>query len=143
MKRITLITVAAALVMLLAACEPYAEAQYTVVNASDSIAGIRLQMKSRQTGAHVSIHKRDTTVWSPDLQEEIVLLPNEYVVMYYRWEDDSHVPSHTPLWENIVAVRLGSRSLPPEVWNSKGLWHSDNKDGGNWEEWSYILMLEE
>ena len=140
MKQITLITVAAALVMLLAACDPFSEASYTAYNYSDSIVTIKL-------GNDVQyLHQlADTNVWrSSNEESECLLRPKESMFVRYTWTDAS-VGSHTPLWEKIASIQIGDQTLSPEKWEGGKQWQT-SKSGGHLfsfgETWTFQLFID-
>ena len=124
----------------LQSCDPSSGAIYRVRNASDSIVTIEFK-----EGIHYMKHTGDTVIGVTTTEEPgAKLLRQEYLVVAYLISD-TKVPSHTPLWENIVSISIGNQILPKEDWFGEKNWQTEKSGGHTFsfgEEWDFELILE-
>ena len=90
-------------------------------------------------------HTGDTVIGVTTTEEPgAKLLRQEYLVVAYLISD-TKVPSHTPLWENIVSISIGNQILPKEDWFGEKNWQTEKSGGHTFsfgEEWDFELILE-
>ena len=127
-------------VICLQSCDPSSGAIYKVRNASDSIVIIEFK-----DGIHYMKHTGDTVIGiSTTEKNSDTLNRQEYLVVGYLI-NDTKVPSHTPLWEDIVTISIGNQVLSKEDWYGEKNWQSEKSGGHTFsfgEEWDYELILE-
>ena len=127
-----------ALVILFTACDPYSEANYIISNGSDSLVTIELHKN-----LSYELHTKDTLVCcNSNEQPSFELLQYEYVKVSYGWMNPT-VGEHTPLWKDIVSIKIGNDIISPNSWK-ENCWLS-NKSGGHLfsfgEKWDYTLTV--
>ncbi|MBR6194230.1 MAG: hypothetical protein IKQ58_02055 [Prevotella sp.] len=127
-------------VLCLQSCDPSSGAIYKVRNASDSIVTIEFK-----EGIHYMKHTGDTVIAVSTTEGTYAILHRqEHLVVEYLIRD-TKVPSHTPLWENIVSISIGNQILSKEDWFGEKNWQTE-KSGGHafsfGEEWNFELILE-
>ena len=127
-------------VLCLQSCDPSSGAIYKVRNASDSIVTIEFK-----EGIHYMKHTGDTVIAVSTTEGPYAILHRqEHLVVEYLIRD-TKVPSHAPLWENIVSISIGNQILSKEDWFGEKNWQTE-KSGGHafsfGEEWDFELILE-
>ena len=117
-------------------CDPGSTVEYKICNMSNCDAIIELK---GNVGYNI-IHKDSITYHHSSERANVILKPEEALRKYLEWMNN-RVEAHTPLWEEIINIKIGDSIVLPQYWNNADSWQKSSSKDMYGEEINYNLYL--
>lgn len=120
------------------ACDPSSSVSYLIENQTGKVVIVKL----KPDFGYCTHHRIINNDWDSALSNDsVVLLDTEYLERTYEWIHSTPQP-HTPLWDGIESLYIGTNIVSEDKWKNKDVWlYMIEKKKYDLEHQTFVLRL--